>query len=267
MNVMIIGFGLALAMGVLLGLLGGGGSILSVPILVYLMGVPGDVGPSYSLFIVGVAASIGVLKYLAEKKVSIKAAILFGIPSTIAVFFNQKYVRPAIPEQFNLLGIEMTRAMLLMGLFALMMIVAAVSMIRKKKSQSGPETNVSNELNIGLLLLAGLGEGLFSGLVGAGGGFIIVPALVMIARLPMKTAVGTSLLIMAVKSLIGFTGALKDIEVDWALLLPFTGIAAVGIIIGASLSKKVPSAKLKPAFGWFVLVMGAFIVIKTMLDA
>ncbi len=265
---MTIGYVLAVLMGILLGLLGGGGSILSVPILVYLMGVPQDVGPSYSLFVVGIAAGIGVIRYFQNKQISLKAALLFGIPSTITVFINQRYVRPAIPETFELFGIPMSRGILLMTLFATMMIVAAYSMIRKKKGKlENVEIDESTELNIGVLILAGLGEGLFSGLVGAGGGFIIVPALVLIAKLPMKTAVGTSLLIMSVKSLIGFTSAMSDIDVDWGILLPFTGLAVVGILIGAALSKKIPSTKLKPIFGWFVLAMGTFVIIKTILDA
>ena len=264
---MILGYVLAVAMGVLLGLLGGGGSILSVPILVYLLAVPQDIGPSYSLFVVGIAAGIGVIPYFRQKKVSFLAALLFGIPSTIAVFVNQRYVRPAIPENFELFGMPMSRGILLMTLFAVMMILAAYSMIRKKKNQSMVEPDDNSKLNIPVLLLAGLGEGLFSGLVGAGGGFIIVPALVIIARLPMKTAVGTSLFIMSVKSLIGFTGAMNDITIDWEMLLPFTGLSVIGILIGAALSKRIPAAKLKPIFGWFVLAMGTFVIVKTIIDA
>lgn len=267
---MIIGYILAVLMGILLGLLGGGGSILSVPILVYLMAVPQDHGPSYSLFVVGIAAGIGVIQYVRQKKISFKAALLFGIPSTIAVYFNQRFVRPAIPENFDFFGMPMTRGILLMTLFAVMMILAAYSMIRKKKKQTLSNDVGSDQefqANVWVLIIAGLAEGLFSGLVGAGGGFIIVPALVIIAKLPMKTAVGTSLLIMSVKSLIGFTGALNDISINWGLILPFTGLAVVGILIGASFSKKIPAAKLKPAFGWFVLAMGTFVIIKTILDA
>lgn len=256
-------------MGILLGMLGGGGSILTVPILVYLMGVPADVGPSYSLFVVGVAAVIGALQYLFQKQFSIRAALLFGIPSMGAVYVNQRFIRPAIPETFQLLGETVTRGTLLMILFAIMMLLAAWSMVRKKNRQTpdvfevgGPEA-----LQPVKTMLAGLLEGFFTGLVGAGGGFIIVPALVTIAKLPMKKAVGTSLLIMAVKSLVGFVGALHDIKPDWALLLPFTGIATAGIIIGARLARRVPAAKLKLVFGWFVLAMGTFVVLKTILDA
>jgi uncharacterized membrane protein YfcA len=264
-----LGYILASIMGILLGMLGGGGSILSVPILVYLMGVKPDDGPSYSLFVVGIAAAIGAVQYLRLKQFSYKAALLFGIPSMIAVYVNQRYIRPAIPEQIQLMGIIISRGTLLMSLFAVMMLLAAWSMVRKKNRQTpdafeigGPEV-----LKPAKILLAGLLEGFFTGLVGAGGGFIIVPALVTIAKLPMKKAVGTSLVIMAVKSLIGFSGALHDVHVDWGLLLPFTGIASFGILVGAQLSKKVAATKLKLAFGWFVLAMGAFIAIKTILDA
>jgi uncharacterized protein len=264
-----LGLVLAGIMGILLGMLGGGGSLLTVPILAYLMGVSKDVAPSYSLFVVGIVAAIGAVQYLRLKQFSYKAALLFGIPSMVAVYVNQRFVRPAIPEHLHMLGIEMFRGTLLMTLFAIMMILASWSMIRKKNRQTPDafEIGGSEALQPAKILLAGLLEGFFTGLVGAGGGFIIVPALVNIAKLPMKKAVGTSLVIMAVKSMVGFSGALHDIQVDWALLLPFTGIAAIGIVIGAQFSKQVAAAKLKLGFGWLVLIMGTFMIVKTILDA
>lgn len=269
---MIFGYVLACVMGVLLGLLGGGGSIMTVPILVYLMGISEDTAPSYSLFVVGIAAIFGSLQYIRQRLFSWKAALLYGIPSMIAVYVNQHYVRPAIPQQVQMLGMEMFRGTLLMTLFSIMMLLAAWSMIRKKNRQTpdafelgGPEV-----LKPAQVIVAGLLEGFFTGLVGAGGGFIIVPALVTIVKLPMKKAVGTSLIIMAVKSLVGFGGAVTGhdgIDVQWSVLLPFTLLAAIGIAIGAQLAKKVPASKLKVAFGWFILIMGTFVVVKTILDA
>lgn len=265
---LILGYVLAGLMGVTLGLLGGGGSILTVPILVYVLGVAEDNAPSYSLFVVGMAAAIGAVQYVRQKQFSLKISLVYGIPSMIAVYFNQAYVRSWIPLQFQVGGQSLSRGTLLMVLFAIMMLLAAWAMIRKKSRQTPDvfDKGGSPRLQMPKAALAGLVEGLLTGLVGAGGGFIIVPALVAIAKLPIKKAVGTSLLVMAVKSLIGFGGALHDLYVDWTLLLPFTGIAGIGIVIGAALSKKVPGHRLKLIFGWFILAMGAFIVIKTILD-
>jgi uncharacterized protein len=269
----VLGFILAAGMGILLGMLGGGGSILSVPILVYLMGVPKDVGPTYSLFIIGFASAIGAINYIRNGQFSIKTALLYGIPSTVTVFMMQKFVRPIIPNEIHVLGMTAFRGTLLMTLFAIMMLLSAWSMIRKKNRQSPTIPGISAEeesqiVGGGRLIWMGFAEGLFSGLIGAGGGFIIVPILALVAKLPMRKAVGTSLVIMAVKSLIGFGGALwTDMVIDWKLLLPFTGIAIVGILIGASLSKKIPAHKLKPIFGWFVLLVGTFVIVKTIIDA
>ncbi len=261
----VLGYILAGVMGILLGMMGGGGSILTVPILVYLMGVPEDAGPSNSFFVVGVVAAIGAVQYLRSKQYNWAVALLFGIPSVIAVFLHQWFVRPAIPATFHLLGATVTRGALFMGLFAVMMVVAAWSMIRKKSRQTPDNFEIGGPaaLQPVKIMLAGLAEGMLTGLIGAGGGFIIVPVLVNVAKLPMKKAVGTSLLIMAVKSLIGFGGSLRDLQVDWAILLPFTGIAALGILVGATFVKKVQPAKLKVGFGWFVLGMGIFVIVKT----
>ncbi|MBL0015751.1 MAG: sulfite exporter TauE/SafE family protein [Bacteroidetes bacterium] len=265
---LILGFVLAGIMGILLGMLGGGGSILTVPILVYVLSVSDDIAPSYSLFVVGVASAIGAVQYVRLKQFSWKVSLVYGIPSMIAVYFNQAFVRNWIPDAFNMFGTEVSRGTLLMVLFAIMMLLAAWSMIRKKSRQTPDNLDIGSEdFKYPKIALMGLLEGMLTGLVGAGGGFIIVPILVSMAKLPIKKAVGTSLLIMAVKSLIGFGGALGNIQIDWPLLLPFTGIAAVGIVVGARLSKHVPAAKLKLFFGWFILAMGTFIVVKTLLDA
>jgi uncharacterized membrane protein YfcA len=264
----ILGFVLAGIMGILLGILGGGGSILTVPILVYVLSVSDDVAPSYSLFVVGIASAIGAVQYVRLKQFSWKVSLVYGIPSMIAVYFNQAFVRNWIPESFRIFGTDVSRGTLLMVMFAILMLLAAWSMIRKKSRQTPDNLDIGPEdLKYPKIAVMGLLEGLVTGLVGAGGGFIIVPILVSMAKLPIKRAVGTSLLVMAVKSLIGFGGALNHIKIDWALLLPFTGIAAIGILIGAQLSKRVPAPKLKLLFGWFILAMGTFIVTKTILDA
>lgn len=260
----IIGFGLAVLMGFVMGLLGGGGSILTVPILAYLFAVPKEFAPSYSLFVVGITALAGTIRYWQVGQISIRTAIVFGVPSTAAVYATQAWIRPALPDTlFSLFGIEITQGMGLMLLFAIMMLAASVSMIRGRKER---EEFDEQRFNYPLIFLEGAGVGLLTGLVGAGGGFMIVPALVVLSRLPMKLAIGTSLMIISVKSLIGFTGALSSVPIDWAMLLPFSALGVVGIVIGARVAKHVSGAKLKPAFGWFVLAMGIFVILKTLLD-
>lgn len=255
-------------MGILLGMLGGGGSILTVPILVFVLGVSGDVAPSYSLFVVGVSSAVGAVQYVRQGYFSLKVTLVYGIPSMAAVYFNQAFVRNWIPESFHPFGITMHRGQFLMVLFATMMLLAAWAMVRKKSRQTPDALDVGGveEMRPLKMALAGLMEGLLTGIVGAGGGFIIVPALVAIAKLPMKRAVGTSLVVMAVKSLIGFAGAMPHLMVDWSLILPFTGVAIVGIVLGASFSKKIPAPKLKLFFGYFILAMGTFILVRTVVE-
>jgi|SRR5690554_2186057 len=256
----IIGYIAAVLIGVALGLIGGGGSILTVPVLVYLMGVDPVMATAYSLFIVGVTSGVGSFSFFKKKLVDVKTAIVFGIPSIIAVFLTRALIIPAIPDEvFTVGSFLVTKSILLMLLFAILMVVASYSMIKGRK---GEEEKVQEQkFNYPLIFLEGSVVGVLTGLVGAGGGFLIIPALVILSRLPMKMAVGTSLVIIAAKSLIGFFG--EDLSVvEWNLIVPVTLMAVVGIFIGASLSKRIDGDKLKPAFGWFVLVMGVYILIK-----
>lgn len=259
----ILGYVLAILVGVSLGLIGSGGSILTVPILVYVMGVDPVLATAYSLFIVGIAALFGGLQSAFQGRVDFKTVIIFGIPSVIAVFATRAFIVPLIPQHvFTLFGFEVSKSILLMLLFAVVMIAASISMIKKEKITI---TNQSSELkyNYPLILLEGLVVGILTGLVGAGGGFLIIPALVLLAKMPMKKAVGTSLFIIAAKSLIGFTGDLNAYEIiDWKLLSLFSVASVIGIFIGILLAKKIPSIKLKKAFGWFVLIMGIYIILK-----
>jgi uncharacterized protein len=250
--------------GISLGLIGGGGSILTVPVLVYLFKVDPVLATAYSLFIVGLSSLVGAFPKYKTGMIDLKTAVVFGIPSIIAVFLTRKVLVPAIPATlFEVGGISVTKALAMMILFAVLMVAASVSMIRDKKK----EETLSSEprvFNYPMILLEGAVVGVLTGLVGAGGGFLIIPALVMLSKLPMKQAVGTSLLIIAAKSLIGFTGDVSEnaANMDWLLLSIVTGLAIVGIFIGNQLSKKVDGAALKKGFGWFVLVMGIYIIIK-----
>lgn len=262
---LIIGLILSLFVGISLGLIGGGGSILTVPILVYVIGIAPELSTAYSLFVVGVTAIIGSYSYYKNNLISIKTAVLFSIPSLIAVFLTRSYIMPNIPEEvFSIAGFVLTKKFLIMALFAVLMIAASFSMIRKGKPQTAEEAAAEQEFNYPLIIIEGLVVGVLTGFVGAGGGFLIIPALVVFAKLPMKKAVGTSLIIIGVKSLIGFGGDLQNGKtlIDWTLLLSVTGMAIIGIFIGSALAKKISGDKLKPAFGWFVLVMGIYILVK-----
>ncbi|MGR6088143.1 MAG: sulfite exporter TauE/SafE family protein [Arcticibacter sp.] len=257
----IIGYLGAILMGVSLGLIGGGGSILTVPILVYLFQIDAELATAYSLFIVGLTSLVGSFSHMRMGNIDFRTALVFGIPSIISVYMTRKFVMPAIPPHlFNIGEFEVTKAVGLLLLFATIMLLASYSMIRPQKHRT---SDLKIGYNYPLILIEGVVVGLVTGLVGAGGGFLIIPALVLLAGLEMKKAVGTSLIIIATKSLIGFTGDMQgSMVIDWGLLFNFSAIAVGGIILGSILSKRISNEKLKPAFGWFVLVMGIYIIIK-----
>ena len=257
----ILGYIGAIVIGLTLGLIGGGGSILTVPVLVYLSGVTAVTATAYSLFIVGFSSLVGSVTYMRKGLVSFKTALIFGIPSIIAVYITRRYIVPAIPDEvFTLGSLLVTKDILLMLIFALLMIFASYSMIKGRKETEQEE--VEQKFNYPMIILEGAVVGLLTGLVGAGGGFLIIPALVILSKLPMKMAIGTSLLIISIKSLIGFTGDLATREVNWTFLAIFSALAVAGIFLGSYLSNFIPGKKLKPAFGWFVLVMGVYILTK-----
>jgi uncharacterized protein len=261
-----IGYLASIAIGISLGLIGGGGSILTVPVLVYLLGIDPVQATAYSLFIVGASSLVGVIPKYREGLVDVRTAIVFGIPSIIAVFATRKFIVPAIPfEVFNFSDIVVTKPLLMMLLFAVLMIAASVSMIREKKTDKS-KISETIKYNYPMIFFEGAIVGILTGLVGAGGGFLIIPALVMLSKLEMKKAVGTSLLIIAAKSLIGFTGDISSANnINWSLLFFVTTLAVAGIFIGSYLSKKVDGSKLKKGFGWFVLFMGIYIIINELI--
>ena len=263
--ILIIGYLSAILIGVSLGLIGGGGSILTLPVLSYLFVLDSVSATAYSLFIVGTASLVGSVSYMRKKLVSYKTALIFGLPAIAGVYFTRKNVVPNIPEiiwQGN--NFELTRDMFIMGLFAIIMLAASYTMLRPKAPIKDLAEHRPQKFNYPLILIEGLLVGAVTGLVGAGGGFLIIPALVVLSKLPMKKAVGTSLIIIAVKSLIGFTGDLSNMTytIDWIFLLSFTAITILGIFIGSKLSERISGEKLKPAFGYFIIVMGVYILSK-----
>lgn len=258
----LLGYLSSILIGVSLGLIGSGGSILTVPVLVYLFGVDAVAATACSLFIVGFTAAVGSVGYFRKSLVNVRTAIVFGIPSIVGVFITRAYLVPAIPKEiFSIGNFTVTKSVLMMVLFAVLMVAASYSMIRKSP-QTKSETTQDQQFNYPIILLEGSIVGIITGLVGAGGGFLIIPALVLLSKLPMKEAVGTSLVIIAAKSLIGFFGESSETAINWTLLASVTTVATLGIFIGLYLSKKIEGAKLKPAFGWFVLAMGIYIILK-----
>ncbi len=256
----IFGYLASILIGFVLGLLGGGGSILSIPILVYLFQVDVVVAAAYSLFIVGVTSFVGAIPKYKDHLVNVRMGFLFGIPSVISIFITRKWIVPAIPEiliQTDLF--ILTKRSFLLGLFAILMISASISMIRGKTIE--PQQD-DYQLKTFLVALEGTLIGLLTGLIGAGGGFLIIPALVFLTGLKFKTAVGTSLFIIAINSLAGFLGDLLNYNIHWQLLLTLSSLAILGILIGNYFSKKISGLLLRKIFGWMVLLMGSYILSK-----
>jgi uncharacterized protein len=257
----IIGYILAVFVGMTLGMLGSGGSILSVPILVYVMSIEPTLATAYSLFVIGTTSLVGGIHKAKQKLVDFNNVVLFGIPAVISVFITRKILVPKIPDIiFSTENFTLNKSVLIMIVFAIVMVVASFRMIKPLEER----TNTDNEkLNYYKITLLGILIGLISGFVGAGGGFLIVPTLLFYAKTPMKMAVGTSLFIVSSQSLIGFTGDIMGNQIiNWKLLLLFTLASIIGIFIGNFISKKAKEEKLKIGFGWFVLAMGIYIIIR-----
>jgi uncharacterized membrane protein YfcA len=258
----IAGYAAAVLIGLSLGLIGGGGSILTVPILIYFFHIEPVAATTYSLFVVGITSSVGAFSHYRKGNVNFKIAMLFGLPSLIAIFIMRKWVMPAIPHHlFNIGQFEVTKAALVMLVFAVLMLAASISMIRKKKAISTDELSISYIK----LVVQSILVGIITGFVGVGGGFLIIPSLVLFAGLPMKKAVGTSLMVMTISSLLGVLGDVsRHLPVNYAFLMIFSVFAIAGIVAGSYFTKYVNDAKLRPAFGWFVLVMGIFVLVTTL---
>ncbi|SFI23604.1 sulfite exporter TauE/SafE family protein [Halpernia frigidisoli] len=264
--VLILGYLGALIIGVILGLIGGGGSILTAPVFVYLLGIEPVTATAYSLFVVGIVSLFGAGKNLQKGLVDYKTAFTFAVPAVISIYSVRKFLIPVIPEviiKFN--GYILTKNIAIMVFFAILMVTAAISMIKKNTTEiESKKSNINNYNSFNLSVL-GLLTGLVTGIVGAGGGFIIIPILVLLAGLSMKKAVGTSLFIIAINSLLGFLGDVNEVSIDWKFLLSFSTVAIIGVFFGIYLNQFINGKKLKTSFGWFVLIMGAYILSKEIL--
>lgn len=260
----ILGYIASILIGLSLGMVGSGGSILTVPVLVYLMGINPLLATTSSLFIVGVTSFTGGIRAYTKRQVDFKAVTEFGIPSIFSIFITRHYLLPAIPARLFTIGdLTVSKEMMLMVVFAVLMLVASISVILNKDAPSTSPITEDERHNKTLpLILLGLTIGVITGLLGAGGGFLIIPTLILFLKLPMKTAVGTSLLIIAINSLFGFLFSLKQFDYNWTIILLFTGLAIVGIFIGSRIADKIPGASLKRGFGWFVMAMGIYIIVK-----
>jgi len=255
----LIGYLASILIGISLGLIGGGGSILTVPVLVYLFGQSPIEATLYSLFIVGLSSAVGANTYLRNGLVKVKTAITFAIPSIASILFTRNVILPNLPETLFSIGeFSLSKSTLILLLFAVLMIIAAVKMIAPTSLKPDNEQGV----HLVRLALNGFVVGFITGLIGVGGGFLIIPSLVLLSKLEMKEAVGSSLFIIALNSLIGFFGSLRGVEVQWIFLGSISALAILGIFIGTSLAKRIDGNRLKPAFGWFVLVMGTFVLVK-----
>lgn len=259
---LILGFIAAVFIGFVLGLIGGGGSILTIPVLVYLLQIEPVLATTYSLFVVGATSVVGTFSYYKNKLIHFPVALAFGIPSLIMVFISRNFILPALPDLFFQWGsFQFTKALFVLLLLAGLMVLTAFGMIGTKQKKVSASTETV-EIKLLPLFFQGALVGLLTGMVGAGGGFLIIPALVLMCKLPMKRAVGTSLFIISVNSLIGFFTDRSISNIDYTLLLEMSAFAILGILVGSYYAKKVDSAKLKPAFGYFILIIGIYIIIK-----
>ncbi len=255
---MVVAYILALLIGLTLAMIGSGGSILTVPVLVYILHVDPVTATAYSLFIVGMTALAGAIPYFRRGELDRDALIWFSFPSIAAVWLTRAVLLPALPEVWLTLGtVSIAKGQALMILFATLMLSSAILMLR-----DAPAPAQTSTPRRGWLVLEGAGVGVLTGLVGAGGGFLIIPALVLLAGLPMKTAVGTSLALIALKSTIGFTGDLTaGLAPDWSLLLGFTAVAILGILLGARLVPRIDARTLKRGFGIFLIFVAVAMLV------
>jgi uncharacterized membrane protein YfcA len=262
-----LGYACFIFIGLILGLIGGGGSMLAVPVLIYILNFPVNEATSYSLFIIGLTSLFGAFTFLRKGDFNLEAIYLFAIPSLSTVFLTRKFLLPIIRNDvFTIANITVTKQLIIMLLFTVLIIFSSVSMIRKKKNIAKTEMMwgefYRSPLHFPFIIILAMLVGLISGIVGAGGGFMIIPVLVIFMKTSMKKAVGTSLIIIAINSLVGFTGNIGTFNIDWIFIFIVSVLSIFGIFIGTFVAKFIQGKKLKPLFGWFTLCVGILIITK-----
>lgn len=246
-----LGYILLIFIGIVLSLIGGGGSILSIPILVYVFSLDVITASSYSLFIVGTTSLIGAWLKQKEHRMDIRAGLIFSICSAAAIFSTRKWIIPRIPDEFLVGDLTITKHFLIMALFALLAVGSALTVLLKSESS---ETK-GGQARLSLLAPAGFGTGMLVGMVGAGGGFLVLPSLTLFAGLPFKLALGTTLAIIGINSLIGFLGDAMNYDINWMFLLMITCLSSLGMLVGNFVSRRANALHLRKSFGWIVLTI------------
>ena len=250
----IIGYVASLIIGLSLGLTGAGGSILTVPILVYLFGINPLIATAYSLFIVGVSSSVGAYKSYLKGLLDFRLALTFGVPSFISIYLTRSLLMPSLPADFNLGLIEISKEQLILLSFSAVMLYSAVRMLKRNKPLESKKSP-----SFLIVVIYGLMVGLVTGFVGAGGGFLIVPALILFMNLDVKNAVANSLFIIFLNSFIGFSADIGTYDIDWVLLLSISSLAIGGVFIGQSLADKISAQAVKRIFAYLILAVAVFI--------
>lgn len=257
-----IGYFALIGIGMILSLIGGGGSLLSVPILVYLFSLDVVIASSYSLFIVGTTSLVGAWLKQKEQRVDLHAGIIFSACSVVAIFSTRKWIVPLIPEEMLIFdNLPITKRVLILGVFALLAIASSLTILL---NENWPSQN-QGIVRLKLLVPVSFTTGILVGFVGAGGGFLILPSLIFFARLPFKIAIGTTLLAIGLSSLLGFLGDVINYEINWLFLLLITSLATLGMVLGNFYSRKVPVQYLRESFGWIMLTIAIGILVKELI--
>lgn len=257
------GFLLWILIGLLFGLMGAGGSVLTLPILVYLFRIDVSTAALYSLFIVGSTSILSALVYIRRGLFDIKSAVDFGVPSIIAVVITKIGIDPILPDVFfTVAGVEITKEMFLMCLLSAVMFTSSARMIRTKTDRDDTDKDDKSVRNPLMLRINGLIVGVLSGLVGVGGGFLIIPALIFFCKLDIKQAIGTSLTIIAIQCIFGFLSGYRSYNIDWSLIVPISLVAIFGALLGLVLSTKIEAGNLKRGFGWFIGLTAVCIIVQ-----
>lgn len=254
----LIGFSISVIIGILLGLLGSGGSVLALPMLVYTFGLNEKIATAYSLFVVGIGSLFGVVKHI--KNVHWNSVFIFGLPSILGVWSMRHYIVPRLSEVFFSLGsFDFTHRMSVFGLFSFLMLGVSYNMLNNKKEDNKVPKNTQYKYLI--FVAEGFILGSITGYIGAGGGFLIIPALMWLAKLDIRKALATSLLIITLSSLLGFfLGDAQTIEIDWDFLFKISLLVILGIFIGSFLSRHTNEKSLKKIFAYFIIGMAVTIL-------